>query len=34
MKEGRYWERKKERMCRVCGLAEKGWKNVWEDCGI
>lgn len=24
MREGKYWERKEERMCRVCELAEEG----------
>jgi len=33
VKEGMYWMREEERMCRMCGREEESWKHVWEECG-
>jgi len=33
IKEGMYWAREKERMCRMCGREEEMWKHVWKNCG-
>jgi len=33
VKEGKYWMREEERICRMCGREEETWKHVWEECG-
>jgi len=33
VKEKRYWEDGKERLCRVCGVELEEWEHVWEECG-
>lgn len=30
IREGRYWLKREERLCRICGWEEKGWKHVLE----
>lgn len=30
MREGRYWEEQKNRMCRICGWEDKTWQHVME----
>lgn len=32
MREGRYWERERRSMCRICGWAEETWEHVMEVC--
>lgn len=32
MREGRYWECKEERKCRLCGWEEETWEHVVEVC--
>ncbi|KAL6257812.1 hypothetical protein P5V15_011402 [Pogonomyrmex californicus] len=32
MREGRYWEEKKKRICRLCGGGIKTWEHIWEEC--
>jgi len=33
VKEGKYWMREEERICRMCWREEETWKHVWEECG-
>lgn len=32
MREGRYWEKLEERICRLCGSETETWEHVWEGC--
>jgi len=32
VKEGRYWEEEKEKLCRLCGYEVETWEHVWEEC--
>jgi len=33
IKEGRYWEKEENRLCRMCEREEESWEHVWEECG-
>lgn len=32
MSEGRYWEEKYKKGCRICGGKIESWEHVWEEC--
>lgn len=32
VREGRYWEEEKEKMCRLCGGEVETWEHIWERC--
>lgn len=32
IRDGRYWLKREERLCRICGWDEKGWEHVLERC--
>jgi len=32
MREERYWEEEKNRLCRLCGNGLETWEHVWEEC--
>lgn len=33
MREGWFWEREEDRICRMCGGVSESWEHVWEVCG-
>jgi len=32
IKEGRYWEEERDKLCRLCGNKVETWEHVWEEC--
>lgn len=32
VREGVYWGRREDRLCRMCGGEEETWEHVWEEC--
>jgi len=32
MREGRYWEEEKNKLCRLCRNESETWKYAWEEC--
>jgi len=32
VKEGRYWEERREKLCRLCGNEVETWEHMWEEC--
>jgi len=33
VREGIYWGKEEDRLCRLCGREEETWEHVWEECG-
>lgn len=33
VREGMYWGKEENRLCRVCGVEREIWEHVWEECG-
>lgn len=32
IREGIYWEKEENKICRVCGGEIETWEHVWEKC--
>jgi len=32
IRESRYWEKERERKCRLCKGGLESWEHIWEEC--